>query len=159
MNINPLSCYTSLFNVLNIQDFIKQNIMTPQNYNVDKNIERVLNKTASQLSKFQYLASLCLQNQSQLNISNEQLTILANTLMIKTSDDIDTTGIITLALPVNQIISIIPELIKDPSKISNYLNYFYIGSPVFSSIETDNLTTFNFVTISSYYNMTALILS
>ena len=159
MNINPLSVYTSLFNVLNIQDFIKQNIMTPQNYNVDKNIERVLNKTASQLSKFQYLASLCLQNQSQLNVSNEQLTILANTLMIKTSDDIDTTGIITLALPVNQIISIIPELIKDPSKISNYLNYLYISSPVFSSIETDNLTTFNFVTISSYYNMTALILS
>lgn len=151
--MNPVSYYVSLFNTLTIQQFINDKQMTAQNYTSKNNIEKILSTTAIQLSKFQYLSSLCLQNSSSLSITEQQKALLANALMLVT-DSQTNSNVIALAFPMSKITSILEEIKNNPSKITNYL---YITSPLFSVIELDNLLTFNFVSVDSYYNMTELI--
>ena len=144
--ISPLSYYVSLFNYLNLNNFINQKEMSLVNYKEKHNLQKIFDSTTIQTSKFQYLAFEALKNKDTLNLSNAQVDILANALGVSTNQTVS-----NVVLSIIQLDKISPEYLKNAD--------FYLTTPFFKLIDSDYLTTFNFVDVETFYNYNSLLTS
>lgn len=144
--LNPLSYYVSLFNYLNLNNFISNKEMSLMNYKESSNLKKIFDETSIQITKFQYLAFETLKNQKNLNLSNNQIDILTKILGVSTNEPIS-----NIVLSIIELDKISIEFLKKGD--------FYFTSPFFKLIDNDYLTTFNFINIETFYNYNSLIAS
>lgn len=133
--IHPMSYYATYFSLLN-------------SLNTNKyNKKDIFDQIAINLSKFQYLCVLTLQNANNLKITSQQLDIIANCLNIINNPKISR-SIITFSLPKEEILTFLSNVMNNPSLV---LEKGYVLTPLFSSINQNYLQTFNLVKIGEFY--------
>lgn len=133
--INPLSYYATYFSLLSS--------LNTTNYHQ----QDIFNNIALNLSKFQYLCVLTLQNASKLDLTQQQTEIIANCLNIISNPKMSY-SVITFSLPKEEINNFITQITTDPSIV---VEKAFVISPLFSSINQDFLPTFNLANIGQFY--------